>query len=99
MAQNVLYNISTQQGPTGQPIFSFPNLVTVGIVPNQVTVVGTVVITISVAENPKNIETNRASWFTMSTQVRPLNLSAAVAVGKAGGFTYLPRQPAGLPML
>lgn len=99
LVSNVLYDTSTHQGPTGQPIFSFPNLVTVGIVPNQVTVVGTVVMTISVAENPKNIETNRASWFTMSTQVRPLNLSAAVAVGRAGGFTYLPRVPAGLPML
>ena len=99
LAQNVLYNIATRQGPTGQPIFGYPNLVTVGIVPNQVTVVGTVVITISVAESPKNIETNRVAWFTMSTQVRPLNLSAAVAVSRAGGFTYLPRLPAGLPML
>lgn len=99
LVQNVIYNISMHQGPTGQPIFSFPNVVTVGIVPNQVTVVGTVVITISVAENPKNIETNRASWFTMSTRVRPLNLSASVAVARAGGFTYLPRLPAGLPML
>lgn len=98
MVQSVLYNTATHQGPTGQPLFSFPSLVTVGIVPNQVTVVGTVVITISVAENPKNIETNRASWFTMATQVRPLNLSAAVAVSKAGGFAYLPRLPAGLPM-
>jgi hypothetical protein len=70
----------------------------VGIVPNQVTVVGTVVITLSVMENPRNMETNRVSWFTMSTQVRPLNLSAAVNVSRAGGFTYLPRVPAGLPM-
>jgi prepilin-type N-terminal cleavage/methylation domain-containing protein len=98
LAQNVLYNTTTGQGPTGQPIFGYPNLVTVGIVPNQVTVVGTIVITISVAESPKNIETNRVAWFTMSTQVRPLNLSAAVAVSQAGGFTYLPRLPAGLPM-
>jgi prepilin-type N-terminal cleavage/methylation domain-containing protein len=99
LVQNVLYNLTTGQGPTGQPIFAYPNVITVGIVPNQVTVVGTVVLTISVAENPKNIETNRVSWFTMSTQVRPLNLSAAVAVSRAGGFTYLPRQPAGLPMM
>ncbi len=98
LVQNVLYDTATQRGPAGQPLFGYPNLVTVGIVPNQVTVVGTVVITISVAESPKNIETNRVGWFTMSTQVRPLNLSAAVAVSKAGGFTYLPRLPAGLPM-
>jgi prepilin-type N-terminal cleavage/methylation domain-containing protein len=98
LVQNVLYDATAKRGPTGQPIFGYPNLVTVGIVPNQVTVVGTVVITLSVAENPKNVETNRVAWFTMSTQVRPLNLSAAVAVSQAGGFTYLPRLPAGLPM-
>jgi prepilin-type N-terminal cleavage/methylation domain-containing protein len=99
VVQNVLYDATTGQGPTGQPIFAYPNVVTVGIVPNEVTVVGTVVLTISVAENPKNIETNRVSWFTMSTQVRPLNLSAALAVSRAGGFTYLPRLPGGLPMM
>jgi prepilin-type N-terminal cleavage/methylation domain-containing protein len=99
LVQNVLYDLTTGQGPTGQPIFAYPNVVTVGIVPNQVTVVGTIVLTISVAENPMNIETRRLSWFTMSTQVRPLNLSAALAVSRAGGFTYLPRLPAGLPMM
>ncbi|MFB3922210.1 MAG: PilW family protein [Terriglobia bacterium] len=98
LVTNVLYNTTLGQGVTGQPIFGYPNVVTVGIVPNQVTVVGTVVITLSVLENPKNMETNRVSWFTMSTQVRPLNLSAAVAVSRQGGFTYLPRIPAGVPM-
>jgi prepilin-type N-terminal cleavage/methylation domain-containing protein len=98
LVQNVLYNVTLGQGPTGLPLFAYPNLVTVGVVPNQVTVVGTISIALSVAEDPRNLETNQAAWFTMATQIRPLNLSAAVAVSRAGGFSFLPRTPAGLPM-
>jgi prepilin-type N-terminal cleavage/methylation domain-containing protein len=98
LVQNVLYNTTLQRGPTGQPLFAYPTLVTVGVVPNQVTVVGTISITLSVAEDPRNLETNQVAWFTMATQIRPLNLSAAVAVSRAGGFSFLPRTPDGLPM-
>lgn len=101
LAQNILYeDVSTANplGPTGQPLFSYPSVYQVGIIPDQVTVVGTVNINLCVAVNPKSIETNNVQWFTMSTRIRPLNLSSAVGVAQAGGFRFLPPQPAGLPM-
>jgi Tfp pilus assembly protein PilW len=101
VVRNVLYrDISTANptGPTGKPLFAYPSTILVGIVPNQTTVVGTVVITMCVAVNPQNIETNHIEWRIMSTQIRPLNLSAAVQVNQAGGYKFLPATPAGLPM-
>jgi hypothetical protein len=99
MVQNILYNAANKQGPTGQPIFAYPNVVTVGVIPNVLTVVGTVVINLSVAVNPQALETgNRPEYFTMATQIRPLDLAAAVAVNQAGGGKYLPLVPTGLPM-
>lgn len=99
MVQNVLYNVANKQGPTGQPIFSYPNTITVGVIPNVMTVVGTVVINLSVAVNPQALETGSApEYYTMATQIRPLDLAAAVAVNQAGGGKYLPLAPAGLPM-
>jgi len=99
MVQNVLYNAANQQGPTGQPIFAYPNIVTVGVVPNVMTVVGTVVINLSVAVNPQALETGSApEYYTMATQIRPLDLAAAIAVNQAGGGKYLPLLPADLPM-
>jgi len=98
LVQNVLYNTATAKGPTGQPIFGYPNLVVVGIVPNQVTVVGTIVITLSIAVNPKSMEVNTVTWHTMATQIRPLNLIAALAANQAGASKYVGKLPPGLPM-
>lgn len=102
LVQNVIYqdisSTTTPLGPSGQPIFSYPEVYQVGIVPNQMTVVGTVNINISVAVNPQNIETRTVQWFTMSSRIRPLNLAAAVEVSQAGGFVFLPPTPPGLPM-
>jgi prepilin-type N-terminal cleavage/methylation domain-containing protein len=98
MVQNVLYNSASQQGPTGQPIFGYPNLVVLGIVPNQVTVVGTIVITLSVAVNPESMEINTVTWHTLATQIRPLNLTAAIAANQSGGSKYVAKIPPGLPM-
>jgi hypothetical protein len=99
LTQNVLYNTANQQGPTGQPIFAYPNTFTVGVIPNVMTVVGTVVINLSVAVNPQALETGSApEYYTMATQIRPLDLAAAVAVNQAGGGKYLPLVPLGLPM-
>ncbi len=102
LVQNVLYqDITTTTnplGPTGQPIFSFPQMYLVGIVPNQVTVVGTVNVNLCVAVNPQSLETPQLEWFTMATRIRPLNLASAVQVAQAGGFRFLPALPAGLPM-
>ncbi|HUZ45649.1 MAG TPA: prepilin-type N-terminal cleavage/methylation domain-containing protein [Terriglobia bacterium] len=95
---NVLYNSMNQSGPTGQPIFAYPNQIVIGVVPNQITVVGTVRVTLSVAISPKSLETSQVQWFTMATQIRPLNLTAAVNVNNAGGAIYLPPMPASLPM-
>jgi type II secretory pathway pseudopilin PulG len=102
LVRNVLYqDITTANptGPTGKPLFALPSTILMGIVPNQTTVVGTVVITLCVAVNPQNLETNRVEWRIMSTQIRPLNLSAAVQVNQAGGFKFLPKKPADLPMM
>ncbi len=103
LVQNVLYNINTSnsalsKGPTGQPIFSYPEEYTVGIVPNQITVVGTIVITLSVAINPKSMESGIVEWYTMATQIRPLNLAAAVAVNQSGGGKFMAKLPNDLPM-
>ncbi|HLY59202.1 MAG TPA: hypothetical protein VKV95_00400 [Terriglobia bacterium] len=101
VVRNVLYqDISSTNptGPTGKSLFAFPNTILVGIVPNQTSVVGTVVISMCVAVNPQNIETNQVEWRVMSTQIRPLNLSAAVQVNQAGGYKFLPLTPTGLPM-
>ncbi len=102
LVQNVIYqdiaSTTTPEGPTGQPIFSYPQTYQVGIVPNQVTVVGTVNINICVAVNPQSMETNQVQWYTMATRIRPLNLASAVAVSLAGGFRFLPPAPAGVPM-
>ncbi len=98
LVTNVLYNATTRSGPTGQPIFAYPNEVVIGVVPNQITVVGTVVVTISVAVSPKSLESSQPQWFTMATQVRPLDLQAAIAVNNAGGAIYLPPLPKSLPM-
>ena len=98
LVTNILYNTTTQSGPTGGPIFAYPNQVVIGVVPNQITVVGTVVVTISVAVSPKSLESASPEWFTMATQIRPLNLQAAITVNNAGGAIYLPPLPKSLPM-
>lgn len=98
LVTNVLYNSASQRGPTGLPIFAYPNQIVIGVVPNQITVVGTVVVTISVAVSPKSLESALPQWFTMATQIRPLNLQAAIAVNNAGGAIYLPPLPKSLPM-
>jgi hypothetical protein len=103
MVENVLYNINTTNpsqsaGPTGLPIFQYPTEVTVGIVPNQVTVVETILITLSVSVNPKRMESGVTEWYSMATQIRPLNLAAAVAINQNGGAQYLVKKPNDLPM-
>ncbi len=95
---NVLYDATNKRGPTGEPIFKYPNVVTLGVVPNVITVIGTVQVTVSVAVNPKSLETGVVQWFTMATQIRPLDLSAAINVNNAGGTSYLPLLPPSLPM-
>jgi hypothetical protein len=69
-----------------------------GVVPNQITVVGTVVVTLSVAVNPQSLEINTVTWHTMATQIRPLNLTALLGANRAGASKYVSRIPAGLPM-
>jgi prepilin-type N-terminal cleavage/methylation domain-containing protein len=98
LVQNVLYDVANARGPTGQPIFGYPTTIVVGVVPNQVTVVGTIVVTLSVAVNPRSLESLRVEWYTMATQIRPLNLSAAIAINMAGGAKYMVKLPPGLPM-
>ncbi len=94
---NVLYNAANASGPTGQPIFSY-STETIAVVPTTVTAVGTIVVTLCVAINPTSLETNVPQWFTMATQIRPLNINEAIAVNNAGGTPYLPPLPASLPM-
>lgn len=98
MVEKVLFNAAAGTGPTGQPIFSFPNTITVGVIPNQITVVGTIVITLCVAVNPKSLESSQVQWYTMATQIRPLNLTAAINVNNSSGGLYLPPSPKSLPM-
>jgi prepilin-type N-terminal cleavage/methylation domain-containing protein len=100
MVEKVLYNAANAVGPTGQPIFGFPlaNEIPVGVVPNQVTVVGTIVVTLCVAVSPKQLETTVVTWYTMATQIRPLNLTASINVNNSGGGKYLSLIPGSLPM-
>jgi len=98
LVSNVLYNIANASGPTGQPIFAYPNEVTIGVVPNVITVVGTIVITLSVDVAPTNLATGKVQWATMATQIRPINLAAAISVNNTGGAIYLPPLPKTLPM-
>jgi len=102
LVDNVLYQSvsgTNPVGPTGQPIFSYPDPVQVTVIPATISVVGTVVINISVAVNPKSLETpGVAQWYTMATQMRPLNLWSAVTANQAGAGQYLPPTPQGLPM-
>jgi prepilin-type N-terminal cleavage/methylation domain-containing protein len=98
LVQNVLYNTTSQAGPTGKKLFDMQT-VTLGIFPNVQTVVGTVVITLSVAVNPKRLESGIVEWYTMATEIRPLNLTAAITVNnQPGGSPLLPKVPACLPM-
>jgi Tfp pilus assembly protein PilW len=102
LVQNVIYQDITSVnpvGPTGQPIFVYPNNVNIAITPSVVTVVGTVVINLCVAVNPKSLETGTTvQWYTMATQIRPMNLWAAVTITLTGGSKYLVQDPLGLPM-
>jgi hypothetical protein len=102
LVQNVIYQDITgvnPVGPTAQPIFGYPDNVNVSITPAVVTVVGTVVMNLCVAVNPKSLETGTAvQWYTMASQIRPMNLWAAVTVNVTGGSKYLVQDPLGLPM-
>jgi len=98
LVQNVLYNTTNTAGPTGKKIFDMQT-VTLAIYPAVQTVVGTVVIALSVAVNPRPMESGIVEWYTMATEIRPLNLSAAITInGQPGGCTLLPKVPACLPM-
>jgi len=102
LVDNVLCTDITQanpHGPTGQPIFGYPSTVQVVLDPGTISVVGTVVINLSVMVNPKSLQnTGTVQWYTMSSQMRPLNLWSAVTANQIGGGQYLPPTPAGLPM-
>ena len=98
MVEKVLYNATNSVGPTGAPIFSYPSTITVGVIPNQITVVGTIVITLCVAVNPQAMETGQVTWSTLATQIRPLNLAAAINVNNNNGGLYLPPSPKSVPM-
>jgi len=98
LVQNVLYNTTNAAGPTGQPIFGYPQTFIVGINPNQVTVVGTIVVTLSVAVNPQSLESGVVEWYTLASQMRPLNLAAAITVNQEGGSNYTASAPLDLPM-
>lgn len=99
LVQNVLYDTTNQRGPTCQPIFGYPVEFMIGVAPTpQITVVGTLLVTISVAVNPRSLESGRIEWYTMATQIRPLNLAATVAVNQAGGYRFLPPKPLDVPL-
>jgi prepilin-type N-terminal cleavage/methylation domain-containing protein len=101
LVQNVLYYIpktGTGYGPTCLPLFGYPNQFLVGITPNQVSVVGTMVVTISVAVSPQTMESGRMEWYTMATEIRPLNLAASVTMNQIGAAKLLPKIPLDLPM-
>lgn len=98
MVEKVMYNAACEEGPTGKPIFNYPDAVVTGVVPNVITVVGTVVVTLSVAVNPRSLESSQVQWFTMATQIRPLNLGAAVNVNSSSGGIYMSMMPVTLPM-
>ncbi len=94
---NVLYNAANKAGPTGQPIFAYSTQ-TIAFIPTAVTAVGTIVVTLCVAISPESLETNVVQWFSLATQIRPLNINEAIAVNNAGGTPYLPPLPASLPL-
>lgn len=98
MVEKVMYNATCEEGPTGKPIFNYPDAVVTGVVPKVITVVGTVVVTLSVAVNPRSLESSQVQWFTMATQIRPLNLGAALNVNNSSGGIYMSLMPATLPM-
>jgi prepilin-type N-terminal cleavage/methylation domain-containing protein len=85
MVQYVLYNTTLKQGPSGMPLFSYPNNASILIVPSSDTVVGTVIISLCIAVNPQSLETGIVQWYNMGTQIRPVNLAAAESVYNAGG--------------
>lgn len=98
MVEKVLYNTTTHQGPTGLPLFAYPNHTQIGTAPNVYTALGTIVITLCVAVNPQAMETNQVTWYTMATQIRPLNLAAAINVNNSYGGLYISPTPLTLPM-
>jgi hypothetical protein len=101
LVNNVMYQSlanANPVGPTGKPLFGYVT-VPVTVVPNTVSVAGTVGINISVAVSPASLEAqNLVQYFTMASQIRPVNLWAAVTANQSGGATYLPPMPVGLPM-
>ncbi|HEV2177720.1 MAG TPA: prepilin-type N-terminal cleavage/methylation domain-containing protein [Terriglobia bacterium] len=107
LVQNVLYQPLTNASPVGpglngaagQPIFTYKFTDPVTIVPSTVSVVGTVVINLCVAVNPSSLETGGVvQWYTLATQIRPINLWSAVTTNQTGAGKYLPPTPLGLPM-
>ena len=102
LVQNVIYqdiNTSSPKGPTGQPLFSYPAVVSVAIRPVIASVVGTLRINLCVAVNPQSMEAGGVTqWYTMASQIRPMNLWAAVTVNSTGASKYLSDHPRSLPM-
>jgi prepilin-type N-terminal cleavage/methylation domain-containing protein len=106
MVEKVLYHSSASvtapgsagYGPTGQPIFNFADHQQIGTAPNVYTALGTVVVTLCVAVNPQAMETGTVQWYSMATQIRPLNLNAAINVNNSNGGLYLAPTPKSLPM-
>jgi type II secretory pathway component PulJ len=102
LVNNVLYSGITgsgNTGPTGQALFSYPDPVQVTVIPGTISVVGTVVINLNVMVNPKSLQNaGTVQWYTMASQLRPLNLWSAVTTNQTGGGQYLPPTPLGLPM-
>lgn len=109
LVQNVLYQDISGTNPvgpsavpsaTGQPIFTYRFTAPVTVVPSTVSVVGTILVNLCVAVNPQALETgNAVHWYTLATQIRPVNLWSAVTVNHTGGGRFLPPTPVGLPML
>lgn len=107
MVEKVLYNTTNAAlctsgvagcGPTGLPVFAYPNHQQIGTAPNVYTALGTIVITLCVAVNPQAMETGQVQWYTMATQIRPLNLNAAINVNNSYGGLYISPTPLSLPM-
>jgi type II secretory pathway pseudopilin PulG len=102
LVHNVIYQditTSTPTGPTGQPLFSYPAVVSVAIRPVVASVVGTVQINLCVAVNPQSMEAGGVTqWYTMASQIRPMNLWAAVTVNSTGASKYLSDHPRSIPL-